>query len=271
MDQRDGFVLTRSWRDASDGIQLTYWLVTDDGPVRVRYRRQRAVMFVERDVHAESDDRRQLALTTFQSAPVDALYFASYRQLQGERDRLRRSGARVLESDIKPSERFLMERFVTGGCKVRGELRPRAGYVDMDAPQMVITDYRPRLKCMSIDIETEGLGGRLLSIAAVDEGGEWVFMVGEGPAAPSIRYYRDERTLLSAFFRHVSERDPDALIGWNVVEFDLVYLQRRCEALSLPSPWAAAPNGPGCSSRKAPPKFRSHASPDASHWTGLAC
>ena len=43
----DGQVLTRGWRDTPDGLLLTYWLATVEGPLRVRITRERAVMFVE--------------------------------------------------------------------------------------------------------------------------------------------------------------------------------------------------------------------------------
>ena len=32
---RQAFVLTRGWRDTPRGIALTFWLLTDEGPVRL--------------------------------------------------------------------------------------------------------------------------------------------------------------------------------------------------------------------------------------------
>ena len=124
-------------------------------------------MFVEKDTPASADDRKRLELTNLRQVPVDGLYFSSRKRLFEACDRLRKLETPTFESDVKPSERYLMERFVTGGCRVRGIARPRAGYTEMDEPSMTTCDYRPRLRCMSIDIETEGLDGRLLSIAAV--------------------------------------------------------------------------------------------------------
>lgn len=31
-----GFLLTRHWRDTPHGIELTFWLATDNGPVQLR-------------------------------------------------------------------------------------------------------------------------------------------------------------------------------------------------------------------------------------------
>ena len=113
------WVLTKQWRDTPSGVALTYWLVSDEGPLRIHYPHYEAVMFVERDVEAQSDRRRQIELCSLSGGAVDALYFASRRKLLDERDRLRNQTF-TYESDVRPSERFLMERFITGGCVARG-------------------------------------------------------------------------------------------------------------------------------------------------------
>ena len=73
-----------------------------------------------------------------------------------------------------------------------------------------------------------------MAVASDDD--ERVFMLGEGGAALGdgvTRLYRDERSLIEAFCRHIRQLDPDALIGWNVVEFDLQFLQARCDSTRL--------------------------------------
>jgi DNA polymerase-2 len=222
-----GFVLTSQWRDGPRGLALTFWLVTADGPVRVRVGGERAVMFVERGVAAQADDRKELQLETLSRQPVDALYFGRRGALLDERERLRGQGVNPLESDIRPPQRYLMERFVTGGCLAWGDGRQREGYLDLVAASVKPSDFRPTLSYLSVDIETDGAAGQLLSVALANDTVEEVLMVGEGPAAPGLRYLDDERTLLEAFFDRVLELDPDALIGWNIVDFDLTHLQRR--------------------------------------------
>ena len=81
----DAFVLTRQWRDAPNGLSLTFWLASERGPLRVRLDGQEDVMFVQRDVEAACDRRKQVALTSLRGADVDALYFKSRRRLLDER------------------------------------------------------------------------------------------------------------------------------------------------------------------------------------------
>ncbi len=220
-----GFVLTRGWRDGDDGLWLSYWLATPEGPLRLRLTGERAVMFVERDVPARADERKALPLTTPWAAPVDALYFRHQRALREEAERLRREGQLALEHDIKPSDRFLMERFVTAACRVSGQARERRGFREMHNPRVARADHTPRLREMSIDIETDGELGPIVSVAWVDAEGEGCLVVG--------RDVDSEKALLERFFATVRERDPDVFVGWNVVEFDLMHIQTRCDALGI--------------------------------------
>jgi DNA polymerase-2 len=223
----EGFVLTSHWRDTLDGIVITLWLSTPRGPARVRVTRERAVMFVERRAAAQAEERKPVELATLAGAPVDALYFRRQAALQDERARLQHAGVQTFESDVRPAARFLMERFITGGCRVSGQERMRRGFVDFVNPVVRRGDHRPALSSVSIDIETDGIEGPVISIAAVGADFEQVLMQGRGPAHPAVRYFPDERTLLEAFFALIGRDDPDALIGWNVVEFDLTHLQAR--------------------------------------------
>ena len=64
--------------------------------------------------------RRPVKLTSFDARPVDAVSFGTQRELLAERDRMRAAGLRVFESDVKPHDRYLMERFITGSVIVTG-------------------------------------------------------------------------------------------------------------------------------------------------------
>ena len=74
------------------------------------------------------------------------------------------------EADIKPVERFLMERFVLGGLLVKGEPREQGGVLHFLDPELALSNFVPDLRLVSIDIETDGLDGPLLSLAGVIRG-----------------------------------------------------------------------------------------------------
>ena len=123
----DGFILTRQWQESPQGIVLVFWLCSSQGPVRVTISEQEAVCFfpasqqqlVATTLGAQSGWRiSSTSLRDFQRQEVAALYAKRRRLLLDCCDRLQARGVTLLESDIKPTDRFLMERFITGGLTV---------------------------------------------------------------------------------------------------------------------------------------------------------
>ena len=237
------FLLTRHWRDTSEGLELTLWAASEHGPVRVVLAGEEAVCFVERTAMAVNGTidgvpcrRRTLDLTTLEGVPVDALYFRRQRDLVAARDLLRARGVTPCESDLKPTDRYLMERFVTAGFAARGDVARRPGYLEMRNPAVRRDDYRRALQWVSLDIETAGLDGALYSIALHAADDERVLMVSETPVRcddVTVESFPSESALLSRLFEWFAEHDPDLILGWNVVGFDLDFIARRCRSLGV--------------------------------------
>ncbi len=234
-DRLEGFILTRQWRDGRDGIQFEFWLATPEGPVYVVVTGQEPLFFVERTAEGAPEARREsLELKNFAGRLVDGLYFKGERALREARDRLNAKGVASYESDVKPEDRYLMERFIRGGCAIEGKVERRGRFLEFRNPIMKQADVSPEFSVVSLDIETAGLSGDLYSIAVASADSSTVFMIGELDDADGIVYCRDERALLEAFLKWVGEDDPDLIIGWNVVDFDLMFLQRKCKECGVP-------------------------------------
>lgn len=237
-DTADGCVLTRQWRDGQAGLELSYWLASARGPVRVVITGERAVCFVDRDAALPAAlccERRALDLLSMAGEPVDGLYFSRQRDLRDARDACSGAAIRLHEADIKPADRFLMERFVTGAMTVQGTPIARAGFTEFVNPQVRRSEQRVALRWIALDIETEGLDGRLYSIAVSGPALARVFMVSDVPVhcdGCEVAVGASEGEVLDAFFAWLSGHDPDLILGWNVVNFDLDYLQSRCRALN---------------------------------------
>ncbi|MGI9409833.1 MAG: DNA polymerase II [Hyphomicrobiaceae bacterium] len=242
-DSITGYLLTRGWRDTPKGVELTFWCASEGGPVRLIIEEQEAVCFIDRShsLPLPNDVRRQSReLKLLNGEPVDALYFRHQRDLQT----LRQSNFQLAESDVKPTERYLMERFIAAGLEAGGKLVEHAGVRTMVNPRLRRADVTPTLKALSIDIETRGSSDQLYSIAGAlmptfaDEPAACVFMIGEGEDEQregyTLRYCSDEAALLHTFFGWLHTVDPDLIIGWSVVNFDLSFLDRKCRALAIP-------------------------------------
>ncbi|WP_312764877.1 DNA polymerase II [Stutzerimonas balearica] len=246
MDTRQGFVLTRHWRDTAEGIEVSFWLATDAGPRQVRVPPQEAVAFVPAVQRAEAErllaqappERgspapgwalRPLRLCDFRHRPVLGLYCHSYRRLLQLARLLREGGVDVYEADIRPPERYLMERFITAPVTFTGE---RDGTVQLRADE----HYRPQLRLASLDIETTARG-ELYSIAIEGCGSRQVYMLGPANgAAPEVplTWCESRADLLRGLNAWLAEHDPDAIIGWNLVQFDLRILREHARKLQVP-------------------------------------
>ncbi len=210
---------------------------------------QEAVCFVERgrvDETTLGARREPLELETIDGSPVDGLYFSSQKALNEARRRVRREGRdRLYEPDIKPSDRYLMERFIKGSFRIEGRYAQHARFREYENPRLSPCEYRPELLVLSLDIETSGADEGLYSISGttpsqahvfVVRSEDWRKMPSDGTDCNGIEHsvHRDEEILLEEFFSWVGEIDPDVIIGWNVVDFDLVFLERCCRNLELP-------------------------------------
>ncbi|MBC3779269.1 DNA polymerase II [Pseudomonas sp. SWRI99] len=245
MDLPQGFVLTRHWRDTPAGTEVEFWLATDAGPRRVRLPHQPSVAFipaeqreaVERLLHDEKNvELRPLALLDFEHRPVLGLYCQQHGQLMRLETALNRVGVDVFEADVRPPERYLMERFITAPVRFSGT--PDADGVLINAHLKPDPDYRPKLRLVSLDIETTETG-ELYSIALEGCGERQVYMLGAPNGDDSIvdfdLEYCDSRTLiLKKLNEWFARHDPDAIIGWNVVQFDLRILHEHARRLGVP-------------------------------------
>ncbi|WP_420992006.1 DNA polymerase II [Cupriavidus sp. 30B13] len=245
---QQGFLLTRHWRDTAAGAEVEFWLATDDGPRHIRLAPQQSVAFIpaehgERAAEVLRGERgfelRPLPLADFHQRPVLGLYCAQYRQLGKLEKLLREYGVDVYEADIRPTDRYLMERFINAPVWFGGEPpAPGAQGPLLNAQMKPAPDYRPRLKLVSLDIETTA-HGELYSIALEGCGQRQVYMLGppNGNADGldfDLAYCASHADMLERLNQWMERHDPDAVIGWNVVQFDLRVLQKHADRHRVP-------------------------------------
>lgn len=241
-----GFVLTRHWRDTSDGTVIDFWLATDGGPQKISLPPQAGVAFLPEEYVPRAQtllaefpgcELRPLALRDFHRRPVTGVYCRHYRDLGRLEKRLKEHGIPLYEADIRPPERYLMERFITAPVRFAGQLQPNG--VVTDARLKPAPDYRPALRLVSLDIETNRFG-ELYCIGLHGCGQRQVYMLGEPPAVDvawtggNLEYVPTRALLIQRLNRWFAEHDPDAIIGWNLVQFDLRILQKQAERYHQP-------------------------------------
>jgi len=236
------FLLTRQWQDTPRGIVLDFWFSSDAGPLNVRIDNQQAIFFIR-----QSDaDRvgnalaqiaglsiKQLQLQNFAHEAVSGVYFNRQQDLYRAREQLQNLDIAHYEADIRPVERYLTERFLTGPATIDIQTAVSEPIIN---PVLRPGDYHPKLKLMSLDIETAYDSQALYSISLLCKHWKITLMRTDQKNTPNtdaIEYYVTEYELMMRFIDLVQQQDPDVLIGWNVINFDLRFLQNKADKLNL--------------------------------------
>lgn len=242
---QQGFVLTRHWRDTPTGVSVELWLATDNGPQKVILPPQKAVAFLpaeqlpqaEKLLHSERHvEIKPLPMKDFHHRPVVGVYCRSYRQLMNLEKTFKEHGITLYEADIRPPDRYLMERFICAPVWFSGHQDNQGVWRNTQLKPN--PSYRPTLKLVSLDIETT-MHGELYSIGLHGCGQRVVYMLGpeNGDASQldfELIYVNSRPLLLEALNQWIAQHDPDAIIGWNLIQFDLRVLQKHAERYAIP-------------------------------------
>lgn len=235
-----GFLLQPGYRVVA-GVPLIqlFGRLEDGPPFLVEDDRYRPCFFVpagaaealagEPGVRCEPSDLRDLRGAALLRVEVDLP--AAVPPL---RERLSARGVTALEADVRFPYRYLIDRGLRAGVAIEGEASGDARLVRFRNPELrSAPDVRAALRVLSLDLETSPDASRVFAFALAGEGVEEAHLVGARPVAGA-QVHPDERALLAALLERLRALDPDVIVGWNVVDFDLRVLVRRCEALRIP-------------------------------------
>lgn len=251
------FILTSEYEDVRDRHILRFYGRSPGlGPVEIVIEDARPVFFVPHDAKLPElpfpVSRAPVKLKSMSGLKTDAVYFQTQKELYSARDRFRDARIPTFESDVHPCDRFLMERFIHGWVQITGEAEKKGRLMSFTNPKCALPDPIPEvsLTAASIDIETDNRANTLYSAAVhltgagADE--KKVFMLGKPgkeagapesashPLTAQTAYFETEAALIQALLAWFEEKDPDIVIGWNVVGFDLAVLEQRSRALWMP-------------------------------------
>ena len=238
-----GFILQPSYRVVAGRPVIELFGTLESGePFLVRETREVPSFWIarrdaERARELGAGKLRESQRTTFGGEPAARVELTLPSDTPQLRDRLTRGGVPCYEADVRFPRRFLIDRGIRGSLAIKGDAtsHPRLGCVFED-PQVEPSDFVPRLKTLSFDIETDPRARRLLSIALHQgDTSEVLLYTPKGWSCPGeATAYASERDLLAAFCERVHQLDPDVLTGWNVIDFDLRVLDRLARQWRLP-------------------------------------
>ncbi len=237
------FILTGEWQDVRGKNVLKFVGTSDDLGIVEMIFPNNPVFFISNSSVISSlsvpYNRKEVDLKNFEERKVDVLYFNTQRDLKTATEELEGMHIRTFESDIDPARRFLMERFINAQVLVSGLFDQQKNLATFSNPKIEPCEYTPKLLVASIDIETGAQSNRLYSIAIHLSGKEEekkVFIISQDKIKGDkyIEECKDETELLQDFLNWFKEKDPDIIIGWHVIGFDLMFLESKCNELMIP-------------------------------------
>jgi DNA polymerase, archaea type len=144
------------------------------------------------------------------------------------------------EADIRFPYRFMMDKDLLSSCIIKGEYE-KGEYVNRIYKE---PDLKPcndfddfKLKTLSFDIETDGLGQKLYSIAVYGNNLKKAIYVNRSNKEIKIEnciIVSNEKDALLEFNKIVKEYDPDIITGWNVIDFDFAFLSEKYKQQKVP-------------------------------------
>jgi DNA polymerase-2 len=254
------FLLTGEWSDYKGKNVLRFIGTSKDiGTTEIIVTTNKPVFFVDHNAILnplnKSYFRKETNLNNFNHESVDAVYFNEQKKLTAFANELQEASVITYESDVDPLKRFLMEKSINAQMEITGVAEKKDNITRFVDPEINPTFVFPEFIIASIDIETGAKTNQLYSIAAhiTGKNGEHKkeFMLDESLHEKDIKenyvirkakikdeqieilLYKSERDLLINFFSWFKETDPDIIVGWHVVGFDLLFLDNKCRELNL--------------------------------------
>jgi len=140
------------------------------------------------------------------------------------------------EADIKPQKRFTMDNNLLGTIEIEGEYET-AEKVDKvyKEPKIRPAEFKPKLKLLSLDIETDKNFQNLICIGLYGKNYKKVFYITDKNLDnPNMISCKDEPDCLQKFREEIIKQDPDIITGWNVIDFDIKFLQAKFDKHKIP-------------------------------------
>ncbi len=172
-------------------------------------------------------DVKSVEMKCYDDTPVVAIYSHTYQTQQDLNSWLSAQQIESYEADITLTDRFLMERFIQGSMAFQGQLDNQV----VREIKAKSSDYTPSLTMVSLDLECSQ-HGVLYSVGLDSPMDKRVIMIGEpqpNHSEVNIQWVNDEKSLLLELFDWFEAFDPDVVIGWAVVNFDLRLLVKRAD------------------------------------------
>ncbi len=174
-------------------------------------------------------------LKTFDGEKVSKISAQTYPELNKLHDHIKKL-VDTYEADVKPHFRYMYDKDILGNIQISGdyEISEKINriYHKPEITKVKDEEFKPKLKIASIDIETTD-SGKLACIGIKTDKINKVFMV-TNHKLDNVITCPSEEECLENFKKEFILQDPDIVTGWNLIDFDLKYLQALYKKNKIP-------------------------------------
>ncbi len=187
-----------------------------------------------RSLKKENIKIEKTKLKNFYDLPVIKLIFTIPKNVAGFRNLAEPNDILTYEADIRFTYRFMMDKGLKGSLDIKGKHK-KGNYVNRiyEEPELSPVEYKPKLKVLSIDIETSSNLKNLYSISLVSKDFGKVLIISDKKLNRA-ESFKTEPDLLERFKEIIHNYDPDIITGWNLIDFDLKILKDKFKEHNIP-------------------------------------
>ncbi|MBT4174080.1 DNA polymerase II [archaeon] len=234
-----GFILYSTYRIIRDKAYVALFGRLENGENFVTFNLFRPYFFIRKKdlkeaLELEEFEYKNVKLKNFLDEPVVKVIL----DLPGEVPKLRKilidEGIKTYEADMRFTRRFLIDKQITSTVDIDGDYDSEENidrvYKD---PELKACDCDVKLKVMSVDIETDPTATDLYCIG-IKCGKYKKVLLNHKKKIKHCENFSDEEDVLERFMEVVKEEDPDVIVGWNFINFDIKFIFDKCKEYKIP-------------------------------------
>jgi len=189
---------------------------------------------LEKAQKKDNFESEKTELTNFEGERVTKITLDLPKDVNEVRQELADEGITCYEADIRFTQRFLIDHDIKGAVEIEGEYDSE-GAIDRvyKEPALKKADYWPKLRILSIDIETDSKSGAINAISLASDDTKETLMTTK-KKLKNTTSCRSEEELLERFTERIKDMDPDIVTGWNIIDFDFAVISDRLKKHKIP-------------------------------------
>ncbi len=235
-----GFIVTISYKASGEGSIIEMFGRLENGESFLAKVPFSPYFYIKADDLSKAQQIKETGhektgLKTFAGEAVARILLTSPSEVPEVRKAFEEEGIVTYESDIRFVQRFFMDMDIMGTIEIDGEFR-KGEKVDRvyEGPKIeAVPPYDVNLRTLSLDIETDKDIERIYSASVICGEVKEVHIVTGKKTKGSI-IYGSEAELLRALVDRMTELDPDLIVGWNIINFDLKVIEKRLKYHKIP-------------------------------------